>query len=80
MAFKNFCPAEGLSKIFFPAEGPPKFFFSISSGPPPRPLMVIPLCFQTPHCGDPARYNQWGSVGVRGYMYLKVALGVGGAQ
>ncbi len=29
--------------LFFPGEGPPKFFFSISSGPAPRSLMVVPL-------------------------------------
>ncbi len=33
MPFENF---------FFPGEGPPRFFFSISSGPPPRSLTVVP--------------------------------------
>ena len=36
-------------EIYFPVEGPPRFFFSISSGPPPRSLMV---CF----CAGPIEW------------------------
>ncbi len=36
--------------LFFPGEGPPRFFFfSISSGPPPRSLMVVP---EGPFCSS----------------------------
>ncbi len=31
-----------LKKYFFPGDGPSKYFFSISSGPLPRSLMVVP--------------------------------------
>ena len=42
--------------LFFPGDGPTRFFFSISFGPPPRSLMVVPLVheriyFLVPLCG-----------------------------
>ena len=42
-------PWSASHNLFFPGEGPSRFFFSISSGPLPRSLIVVPSPLHCPY-------------------------------
>ena len=57
-------------------EGPPKFFFSISSGPTPRSLMIVPLVFTDAFLWHTTKMFPWQLVflHVKHWVHLSVKM------